>query len=95
MQLWMCYIQNMDVHLNMNYVNADCPNLIPALCDNILDILLLFLLAQDELEITSRCLGQRGNYHSTGVLIRNRTTGEVVAQGRHSLFSLPVTASKL
>ncbi|KAL1545041.1 acyl-coenzyme A thioesterase 13-like [Salvia divinorum] len=49
----------------------------------------------DELEITSRCLGQRGSYHSTGVLIRNRTTGEIVAQGRHSLFSLPATASKL
>ncbi|KAG6436772.1 hypothetical protein SASPL_101674 [Salvia splendens] len=49
----------------------------------------------DELVITSRCLGQRGNYHGTGVLIRNRTTGEIVAQGRHSLFSLPATASKL
>ncbi|XP_057789856.1 uncharacterized protein LOC131006747 [Salvia miltiorrhiza] len=49
----------------------------------------------DELEITSRCLGERGSYHGTEVLIRNRTTGDVVAQGRHSLFSLPPSASKL
>ncbi|KAF5939583.1 hypothetical protein HYC85_023842 [Camellia sinensis] len=40
----------------------------------------------DELEITSRVLGQRGGYFGTIVLIRNKATGEVVAEGRHSLF---------
>ncbi|XP_022893216.1 acyl-coenzyme A thioesterase 13 [Olea europaea var. sylvestris] len=47
----------------------------------------------DELEITSRVLGRKGNYSGTIVLIRNKATGEVVAEGRHSLFSKP--ASKM
>ncbi|KAK8601648.1 hypothetical protein V6N12_051477 [Hibiscus sabdariffa] len=41
----------------------------------------------DELEITSRALGQRGNYCGTSVLVRNKATGELIAEGRHSLFS--------
>lgn len=41
---------------------------------------------QDELEITSRVLGQRGGYLGTIVLMRNKVTGEVIAEGRHSLF---------
>ena len=41
---------------------------------------------QDELELTSRVLGQRGGYSGTIVLIRNKTSGEVIAEGRHSLF---------
>lgn len=41
---------------------------------------------QDELEITSRVLGQRGGYSGTIVLLRNKATGEVIAEGRHSLF---------
>ncbi|KAK4419858.1 Acyl-coenzyme A thioesterase 13 [Sesamum alatum] len=49
----------------------------------------------DELEITSRRLGQVGRYFGTNVLIRNKTTGEVVAEGRHSLFRAPATASKM
>ncbi|KAA8543779.1 hypothetical protein F0562_022044 [Nyssa sinensis] len=40
----------------------------------------------DELEITSRILGQRGGYSGTIVLIRNKATGEIIAEGRHSLF---------
>ncbi|XP_011080688.1 acyl-coenzyme A thioesterase 13 [Sesamum indicum] len=47
----------------------------------------------DELEITSRCLGRVGRYFGTTVLIQNKTTGEVVAEGRHSLFRVP--ASKM
>ncbi|KAB1225774.1 Acyl-coenzyme A thioesterase 13 [Morella rubra] len=47
----------------------------------------------DELEITSRVLGQRGRYSGTIVLIRNKATGEVIAEGRHSLFG--THASKL
>lgn len=41
---------------------------------------------QDELEITSRVLGQRGGYSGTIVLLRNKATREVIAEGRHSLF---------
>ncbi|XP_059430802.1 uncharacterized protein LOC132164327 [Corylus avellana] len=40
----------------------------------------------DELEITSRVLGQRGAYSGTIVLMRNKATGEIIAEGRHSLF---------
>lgn len=40
----------------------------------------------DELEITSRILGQRGGYSGNIVLVKNRVTGELIAEGRHSLF---------
>ena len=40
---------------------------------------------QDELEITSRALGHRGGYFGTVVVIRNKTTGEIIAEGRRSL----------
>ncbi|XP_052187193.1 uncharacterized protein LOC127797973 isoform X2 [Diospyros lotus] len=40
----------------------------------------------DELELTARVLGQRGGYSGTSVLVRNKATGELVAEGRHSLF---------
>ncbi|KAH7542298.1 hypothetical protein FEM48_Zijuj02G0058600 [Ziziphus jujuba var. spinosa] len=40
----------------------------------------------DELEITARVLGQRGRYSATVVLLRNKATGEIIAEGRHSLF---------
>lgn len=60
-------------------------------CNNILSLRLFYW--QDELEITSRRLGGQGGYNGTHVLIRNKTTGEVVAEGRHSLFSIP--ASKM
>ncbi|GLT33078.1 hypothetical protein SLA2020_076960 [Shorea laevis] len=40
----------------------------------------------DELEITSRILGQRGGYSGTIVLVKNKATGELIAEGRHSLF---------
>ncbi|KAK9279573.1 hypothetical protein L1049_013252 [Liquidambar formosana] len=40
----------------------------------------------DELEITSRVLGQKGGYSGTIVLLRNKATGDVIAEGRHSLF---------
>lgn len=41
---------------------------------------------QDELEITSKFLGQKGGYFGTLVLLKNKATGEIVAEGRHSLF---------
>ncbi|KAK1298666.1 hypothetical protein QJS10_CPB14g00820 [Acorus calamus] len=40
----------------------------------------------DELEITSRVLGHKGAYSGTVVLLKNKATGEVIAEGRHSLF---------
>ncbi|CAL9163727.1 unnamed protein product [Musa hybrid cultivar] len=40
----------------------------------------------DELEIISKVLGHKGGYSGTYVLLRNKATGEVVAEGRHSLF---------
>ncbi|KAK4764109.1 hypothetical protein SAY87_013547 [Trapa incisa] len=43
--------------------------------------------AGDELEITSKLLGQKGAYSGTTVLFRNKVSGEIIAEGRHSLFS--------
>ncbi|AES98529.1 putative acyl-CoA hydrolase [Medicago truncatula] len=40
----------------------------------------------DELEITSRLLGRKGGYSGTIVLLKNKATGESIAEGRHSLF---------
>ncbi|KAM7486720.1 hypothetical protein LguiA_002729 [Lonicera macranthoides] len=48
--------------------------------------LLGFAKLGDELEIESRVLGQRGSYYGTIVLVRNKVTGELIAEGRHSLF---------
>uniref|UniRef100_A0A7N0VAJ4 Thioesterase domain-containing protein n=1 Tax=Kalanchoe fedtschenkoi TaxID=63787 RepID=A0A7N0VAJ4_KALFE len=45
----------------------------------------------DELEITSKLLGQKGRYSGALVLLRNKTTGEIVAEGRHSLFGRPTS----
>ncbi|XP_020236829.1 uncharacterized protein LOC109816292 isoform X2 [Cajanus cajan] len=44
------------------------------------------LVDVDELEITSRVLGRNGGYSGTIVLIKNKATGELIAEGRHSLF---------
>ncbi|CAA7038067.1 unnamed protein product [Microthlaspi erraticum] len=40
----------------------------------------------EELEITSRVMGVKGNYKGTIVVVRNKMTGEIIAEGRHSLF---------
>eukprot|EP00262_Sarcandra_glabra_P002371 TRINITY_DN12655_c0_g1_i1.p1 TRINITY_DN12655_c0_g1~~TRINITY_DN12655_c0_g1_i1.p1 ORF type:complete len:158 (+),score=15.37 TRINITY_DN12655_c0_g1_i1:91-564(+) len=40
----------------------------------------------DELEMISKILGHKGSYSGTSVIIRNKTTGELIAEGRHSLF---------
>ncbi|KAL4188435.1 hypothetical protein AMTRI_Chr08g160110 [Amborella trichopoda] len=42
--------------------------------------------AYDEVEIVSRILGHKGGYSGTEVILKNRRTGEIIAQGRHSLF---------
>jgi acyl-coenzyme A thioesterase 13 len=41
---------------------------------------------QDELEITARVLGRNGGSAGTSVLVKNKATGELIAEGRHSLF---------
>ncbi|KHN40043.1 Acyl-coenzyme A thioesterase 13 [Glycine soja] len=43
-------------------------------------------LVGDELEITSRLLGSKRGYSGTIVLLKNKATGELIAEGRHSLF---------
>jgi acyl-coenzyme A thioesterase 13 len=40
----------------------------------------------DTLRITARTLGHKGYYSGTHLLIVNAATGQVVAEGRHSLF---------
>ncbi|CAI0475523.1 unnamed protein product [Linum tenue] len=40
----------------------------------------------DELEIISKVLGRKGGYAGTVVLVKNKLTGELIAEGRHSLF---------
>ncbi|CAN8285459.1 unnamed protein product [Cochlearia groenlandica] len=40
----------------------------------------------EELEITSKVMGERGGYKGTIVVVRNKLTGEIIAEGRHSLF---------
>ncbi|XP_070674311.1 uncharacterized protein [Malus domestica] len=56
-------------------------------------LIVLGLQLQDELEITSKSLGQRGRYSGVSILMRNKATGEMIAEGRHSLFRS--AASKL
>ncbi|CAI0540510.1 unnamed protein product [Linum tenue] len=53
------------------------------------DMSISFLSAakvHDELEITSKVLGRKGGYAGTVVLVKNKLTGELIAEGRHSLF---------
>nr|XP_043636706.1 acyl-coenzyme A thioesterase 13-like isoform X1 [Erigeron canadensis] len=40
----------------------------------------------DELEISAKLLGRKGAYNGTLVVLKNKTTGEMIAEGRHSLF---------
>ncbi|KAL6195481.1 hypothetical protein ACLB2K_031100 [Fragaria x ananassa] len=48
----------------------------------------------DEVEITSKRLVQKGGYTGILVLLRNKATGDVIPEGRHSMFCLD-SASKL
>ncbi|KAJ9565316.1 hypothetical protein OSB04_001282 [Centaurea solstitialis] len=42
----------------------------------------------DDLEISAKLLGGKGAYNGTLVVLKNKATGEIVAEGRHSLFSI-------
>ena len=63
-----------------------CASLQLLALDLLLQLMSLYGILQDELELTSRVLGQKGGYSGTVVLIRNKATGELIAEGRHSLF---------
>ncbi|CAO2825187.1 unnamed protein product [Amaranthus hypochondriacus] len=41
----------------------------------------------DVVEISARLLGRKGSLFGTIVLLKNKVTGEVIAEGRHTLFS--------
>lgn len=41
----------------------------------------------DEIEINARVLGHKGGFSMTHVELRNKATGKLVAEGRHSLYS--------
>ncbi|GAB4824494.1 hypothetical protein Ancab_007370 [Ancistrocladus abbreviatus] len=41
----------------------------------------------DELEVSARLLGRKGSISTAVVLIKKKGTGEIVAQGRHTLFA--------
>ncbi|KAK9734745.1 hypothetical protein RND81_04G160300 [Saponaria officinalis] len=41
----------------------------------------------DELEVTSRLLGKIGAVSGTSIIIKNKASGDIIAEGRHSLFS--------
>ncbi|KAI7748403.1 hypothetical protein M8C21_008157 [Ambrosia artemisiifolia] len=47
----------------------------------------------DELEISAKLLGGKGAVKGTLVVLKNKITGEIIAEGRHSLFS--ITRSKI
>lgn len=43
----------------------------------------------DDLEISAKLLGGKGAYNGTLVVLKNKATGEMIAEGRHSLFNKP------
>ncbi|KAF5809843.1 putative acyl-CoA hydrolase [Helianthus annuus] len=45
----------------------------------------------DELEISAKLLGGKGAYNGTLVHVKNKASGVLIAEGRHSLFSKPVS----
>ncbi|XP_031110888.1 acyl-coenzyme A thioesterase 13-like isoform X2 [Ipomoea triloba] len=44
----------------------------------------------DELEITGRVLGNMGNYFGTSIVVKNKASGEIIADGRTSLYRNPI-----
>ncbi|XP_019167989.1 PREDICTED: acyl-coenzyme A thioesterase 13-like isoform X2 [Ipomoea nil] len=49
----------------------------------------------DELEITGRVLGKRGSYFGTSIVVKNKASGEIIAEGRNSLYRNPINNSKM
>jgi acyl-coenzyme A thioesterase 13 len=62
--------QNLKVSVDMSVAFADLSQARPG----------------DNLSITATALGHKGAYSGTSVLLTNAHTGNVVAEGRHSLF---------
>nr|GMD61272.1 acyl-coenzyme A thioesterase 13-like [Ipomoea batatas] len=44
----------------------------------------------DELEITRRVLGNMGSYFGTSIVVKNKASGEIIADGRTSLYRNPI-----
>nr|XP_043637013.1 acyl-coenzyme A thioesterase 13-like [Erigeron canadensis] len=42
----------------------------------------------DELEITAKVIGEKGAYNGAVVILKNKATREMIAEGRHSMFCL-------
>ncbi|XP_071715540.1 uncharacterized protein [Rutidosis leptorrhynchoides] len=42
----------------------------------------------DELEIRGKLLGEKDGYSGTLVVLKNKSTGEIIAEGRHSLMCI-------
>nr|GMD73323.1 acyl-coenzyme A thioesterase 13-like [Ipomoea batatas] len=49
----------------------------------------------DELEISWRVLGKRGSYFGTCIVVKNKASGEIIAEGRNSLYRNPINNSKM
>ncbi|PWA74113.1 Acyl-coenzyme A thioesterase 13 [Artemisia annua] len=45
----------------------------------------------DDLEVSAKLLGGKGAYNGTLVVLKNKATGELIAEGRHSLFRKPTS----
>lgn len=40
------------------------------------------------MEISAKILGQKGMYTGVNVILKNKATGELIAEGRHSLYCI-------
>ncbi|CAI9301254.1 unnamed protein product [Lactuca saligna] len=45
----------------------------------------------DELEIRGKLLGRKEGYCGTLIVLKKKATGEIIAEGRHSLFCKPIS----
>ncbi|CAI9301252.1 unnamed protein product [Lactuca saligna] len=45
----------------------------------------------DEMEISGKLLGRKGGYRGTLIIFKKKATGEMIAEGRHSLFCKPTS----
>ncbi|CAD5172498.1 unnamed protein product [Musa acuminata subsp. malaccensis] len=74
------------IHSEGHHMKISVDMSISYMCAAKVDVSTDPLFLQDELEIISKVLGHKGGYSGTYVLLKNKATGEVVAEGRHSLF---------
>uniref|UniRef100_A0A803KRN6 Thioesterase domain-containing protein n=1 Tax=Chenopodium quinoa TaxID=63459 RepID=A0A803KRN6_CHEQI len=78
---------NVSVTMSISYVSTAN---VDVCVTSILELLVIVYHADhtlDELEVTSRLLGRKGFVFGTTVVLKNKATGETIAEGRHTLFS--------